>query len=105
MKMTIALLSLLISLPGISATFDVKTTFQRSCNICHGPKAMVPNSPKKKSEWDKRLALRKKEGGMAKMVENSYKGLNAMPPKGLCATCDKEQLKVLIEYMIENAPK
>ncbi len=37
--------------------------------------------------------------GMDAMVESVDKGMNAMPPKGMCFDCSADEFKALIEYM------
>ena len=37
--------------------------------------------------------------GMDTMVQSVEKGMNAMPPKGMCFDCSAEDYKALIEFM------
>ena len=44
------------------------------------------------------------EKGMDTLVQNTIKGLNGiMPPKGLCATCSDEQLRAIVEFMVQSS--
>ena len=68
--------------------------FDRSCKICHA--IGTANAPKTGdvAAWEPRLAK-----GMDALVESVNKGLNAMPPKGMCFDCSDEEYKAMIEYM------
>jgi cytochrome c5 len=77
---------------------EVEDRYNKSCAVCHAagtagaPKTGVP------ADWTDRLAK-----GMDALVESVDKGMNAMPPKGMCFDCSAEDFKALIEYM--SAPK
>ena len=50
-------------------------------------------------EWEIRL-----EKGMDTLVKNTIEGLNGvMPARGLCIACSDEDLKAIVEYMIEQS--
>jgi cytochrome c5 len=50
-------------------------------------------------EWEIRL-----EKGLDNLVQNTINGLNGvMPAKGLCVDCSDQQLKAIVEYMLENS--
>ncbi len=72
--------------------------YDRSCKICHA--AGVANAPKTgdAEAWAPRL-----EKGMDALVASVEKGMNAMPPKGMCTDCSAEEFKALIEYMAKPA--
>jgi cytochrome c5 len=40
--------------------------------------------------------------GVDGLLATAISGLNAMPPKGTCAACSDEELKVAIEYMLKE---
>jgi cytochrome c5 len=42
--------------------------------------------------------------GMPALVASVKKGLNAMPPTGMCSTCTDEEYTALIEFMAAPAP-
>jgi cytochrome c5 len=68
--------------------------YNRSCISCHAsgaakaPRSFVP------ADWAPRLSK-----GSDQLVLSVKKGLNAMPPKGMCYDCTDEDFKALIEYM------
>lgn len=72
--------------------------YNKSCAVCHA--AGVANAPKTgdSAAWEPRVAK-----GMDAMVASVVKGLNAMPPKGMCYDCSDEDYKALIEYMSKPA--
>lgn len=86
-----------LQLAALSDGFNAETTYMASCFACHStgaagaPKVGAGNA----AEWAPRL-----EKGMDAVVANSIKGVNAMPPKGLCFTCTDDDLRAVIEYMV-----
>lgn len=69
---------------------------QTACFGCHGTGA--GGAPKMGDGSWKALA----DKGVDVLLANAIKGLNAMPPKGLCMDCSDDELKAAIEYMIEQ---
>ena len=67
-----------------------------ACSACHN--TGILNAPKKgdKAAWDTRLAK-----GLDVTLSNAIKGINAMPPKGNCATCSDDEILNAIKYMAE----
>ncbi|MDH3979036.1 MAG: c-type cytochrome [Gammaproteobacteria bacterium] len=72
--------------------------YNGSCMACHA--AGVAGAPKlgDAAAWAPRIAA-----GMDSLVANAINGLNAMPPKGLCMTCSDDDLKAVVEYMVNNS--
>lgn len=70
-----------------------------ACGVCHT--AGVANAPivGKVDAWVPRIAA-----GMDVLVANAIKGKGAMPPKGGRADYSDEQIKAIVEYMV-NASK
>lgn len=71
--------------------------YNASCMACHS--TGVANAPKvgDKAAWDTRVSK-----GVDGLLATAISGLNAMPPKGTCAACSDEELKVAIEYMLKE---
>jgi len=94
MRRVILGLAMAVSLVGQAAADEVVDRYNKTCAVCHAagaagaPKTGVP------AEWEKRMAK-----GMDAMVESVDKGMNAMPPKGMCFDCSADDFKALIEYM------
>ena len=72
--------------------------YQSKCLACHG--TGVPGAPQlgDAAAWSPRIAK-----GMDVMLANATKGLNAMPPKGLCMECSDADLRAVIEYMVSKS--
>jgi cytochrome c5 len=72
--------------------------YNKSCLICHA--AGVANAPKTgdAAAWEPRLAK-----GMDVLVSSVEKGMGAMPPRGMCNDCSKEEFQALIEFMAKPA--
>ena len=80
-----------------AATVDGQKIYQASCQACHA--AGVAGAPKlgDKEAWAPRIA--KGNDALFSSVKN---GLNAMPPKGACMSCNEDELRAAIEYMVEQ---
>lgn len=68
--------------------------YNTACAACHG--AGILGAPKNgdKATWDDRLSK-----GMDQTLANAINGINAMPPKGNCATCSDDEILGAINYM------
>ncbi len=68
--------------------------YNKSCAVCHNTGAA--NAPKTgdAEAWAPRMAK-----GMDTLLLSVNKGLNAMPPKGMCFDCTDDEYKALISYM------
>lgn len=76
---------------------DVESNYNKSCATCHN--AGVAGAPKfgEPGAWDDRLAK-----GMDVLYANGINGLPpAMPAKGMCFSCSDDDIKALVDYMIE----
>ncbi len=79
---------------GARSAADVYTA---SCASCHA--SGVLGAPKfGTAEWTDRAAK-----GMETLLANAINGINAMPPRGACATCSDEDLEGAIQHMIDSA--
>jgi cytochrome c5 len=77
---------------------DPADIYQASCMACHG--SGVLGAPKfgDAAAWGERLAK-----GIDSMTANAINGINAMPPKGTCASCSDEDIKATIQYILDNS--
>lgn len=79
--------------------FDAAAKYQSTCYACHGTGAAHAPEVGDVIEWEIRL-----EKGMETLLSNTIAGLNGiMPPRGLCTDCSDDNLKSIIEYMLENS--
>ena len=80
--------------------FDAQQKYMASCFACHSTGAA--GAPKvgagMSAEWEPRL-----EKGLDAVVQNAINGINTMPAKGLCFDCTDEDLRAIVEYMIESS--
>ena len=79
--------------------FDAEKTYQATCFACHGTGAAHSPEVGDQIEWEIRM-----DKGMDTLVQNTISGLNGiMPPRGLCATCSDEQLRAIVEFMVQSS--
>ena len=66
------------------------------CTACHGSGLL--NSPKvgDTAAWQARAD---EKGGLDALLANAITGINAMPPKGTCASCSDDELMAAIKQM------
>lgn len=78
---------------------DPETIYQASCNACHA--GAIPTSPKfgDAAAWAPRIAK-----GMDALYHSAMNGTpGGMPPKGACANCSEEEIKAVVDFMVEKA--
>ena len=97
-----AILGLALAVGAVAASSQVEEDklhdrYKRTCGICHA--TGVANAPKTgvPAEWESRMVK-----GMDALVASVEKGMNAMPPKGMCFDCDAVEIEALIVYMAED---
>lgn len=75
---------------------DPADVYTASCSACHASGAA--GAPKKgdKAAWAPRIAQ-----GMDTLFEHAWNGFNAMPAKGLCATCSEDDIKATIKHIVD----
>ncbi len=99
-NMRIFKLSLLILLSSSSiAVAESRTAeqiYNTACATCHA--TGVANAPKANDS----AAWKARAKTIEQLVASSKKGLNAMPPMGLCADCTDDELKTTIKFMMSE---
>ena len=75
--------------------FDLQTTYQTFCFACHSTGLSGAPLPGDAEAWGPRM-----EKGREEIIAIMNRGLNSMPPKGLCMTCTDDQLWDLSQYMV-----
>tara|TARA_R100001377_G_C3193737_1_gene111669 strand:- start:2886 stop:3152 length:267 start_codon:yes stop_codon:yes gene_type:complete len=78
--------------------FDVERVYMQSCWACHNSGAAGAPKVGTAADWTPRV-----EKGMDTLLANAINGINAMPAKGLCFTCTDDDLKDLIQYMVDSS--
>lgn len=70
--------------------------YERSCLLCHGVRSGAPLvgfAP----AWKPRVAQ-----GAGTLLVHVREGFNAMPAMGLCADCSEQELRQLIDFLIQG---
>ena len=73
-----------------------EAVYNLGCAACHT--AGLAGAPMlgNISQWQGRV-----EKGLDTLTNNSYNGYNAMPAKGLCMDCTKEEMQNAVQYMLD----
>ncbi len=79
---------------GMAAADEVSDRYNKTCAVCHAAGAAGAPKTGVAAEWETRMAK-----GMDELVNSVDKGMNAMPPKGMCFDCTAGDFAALIEYM------
>ncbi|MXZ33068.1 MAG: cytochrome c5 family protein [Gammaproteobacteria bacterium] len=90
-----------VQLAQISDGFDPEARYMAACFACHSTGAAgTPRvGPGNAAEWAPRL----EEKGLDAIVESTVTGIGTMPPKGLCFDCTPEELRAIVEFMLESS--
>lgn len=71
--------------------------YQGKCFACHGTGAA--GAPKVgTADWAPRIAK-----GVDALYASALNGVRAMPPKGMCMDCSDDDIKAVVDYMVENS--
>jgi len=85
--------------PAVAETVNsVEDNYNKSCATCHN--AGVAGAPKlgDVTGWTMRIAK-----GMDALYASGINGLPpAMPAKGMCFSCSDDDLRALVDYMVES---
>ena len=73
-----------------------ESVYNLGCAACHA--AGLAGAPlfADLSQWGGRL-----EKGLEMLTNNAYSGYNAMPAKGLCMDCSREEIERSVQYMLD----
>ena len=80
----------------VSTARNGEAVYNLGCAACHT--AGLAGAPMfaNVSQWQGRV-----EKGLETLVNNSYNGYNAMPAKGLCMDCTREEIQNSVQYMLD----
>ncbi len=70
--------------------------FNTNCTACHSTGAAGAPIKGNAAQWKDRLAK-----GKETLYNNAFKGIGAMPAKGLCMDCSKEEINAAVNYLLE----
>lgn len=76
---------------------EIQEIYLRSCHSCHATGVAGAPRTGDTDAWVPRL-----EQGMDTLVTHVEKGYQAMPPRGLCFDCTREEYAALIRFMAED---
>lgn len=69
-----------------------KALYAKKCDSCHSSMAAIGD----KEEWADRIAK-----GMDTLYKNAIDGFGGMPPKGMATDLSDDQVKEIVDYMVE----
>ena len=72
--------------------------YNSSCNACHASGAAGAPKFGDAGAWAPRIAK-----GMDTLYSSAIGGFNGMPAKGLCMSCSDDEMKAVVDYMVENS--
>ncbi len=73
-----------------------KATYDKSCAMCHATDSMGAPAVGDKASWDELL-----KAGKDTIYKNAINGKGGMPPKGGAMALSDEQIKEVVDYMLE----
>lgn len=68
--------------------------YNKACVACHAAGVLGAPRLNNAADWAPRL-----DNGFDTVLSNAINGINAMPPRGTCASCSDDDIKAAIEYM------
>jgi cytochrome c5 len=80
---------------AFDGSLDAEMIYGSVCSVCHGTGAAgapIPGSP---------LMVERAAKGADALTQSAINGLNAMPPRGGRPDLSDEQVRVIVEYMIQ----
>jgi len=75
-----------------------QAVYDTKCVACHGTGAAGAPKLGDTAAWAPRIAK-----GLETLHENAWNGFNAMPAKGLCMDCTREEMDAAVNYLVENS--
>lgn len=77
---------------------DPEMIYQTFCVACHGTGANDSPVLGEIADWEDRI-----EKGVETLYENAINGFNnnAMPARGLCNDCSDEEIRSVVDYMLD----
>lgn len=76
------------------ADAQLSERYERSCMSCHAVQGSGAPLTGYAPQWKAPAGK-----GIERLVEHAYEGFNAMPARGLCNDCSKDDLRALIRFM------
>ena len=94
----ICMVTAFLTSSSVYAERSANQIYNTYCIACH--MSGVAGAPifGSKADWQPHI-----EKGMEALLANVTKGINAMPPKGLCFDCSDDEMQSTIQYIIDNS--
>lgn len=71
--------------------------YNAHCMACHTTGAAGAPKKGEAGDWEPRVAQ-----GMDVVYEHTITGIRGMPPRGLCMTCSDDDLKAVVDWILEQ---
>lgn len=81
-----------------SAPKTPEEIYNANCMACHATGAAGAPKTGDTAAWQARLAQ-----GIETVYDHAINGLNAMPPRGMCMSCSDDDIKAVVDYMVEKS--
>ncbi|ALO44774.1 c-type cytochrome [Pseudohongiella spirulinae] len=81
--------------------FDVEASYNQYCAMCHNTGMAGAPTREAADHWTTRMS----EDGFDTVLANAINGINAMPARGMCATCSDDEMSELVEYLSGHSPE
>lgn len=80
---------------GAKSPEDIYNT---NCMACHATGAAGAPKMGDAAAWSDRLGK-----GIDQVYANAINGINGMPAKGLCMSCSDDDIKAVVDYIVDNS--
>lgn len=77
---------------------SLEDIYNTNCMACHNTGAAGAPKLGDAAEWTARL-----EKGIDQVYTHAIYGFNGMPAKGLCMSCSEDEVKAVVDYIVENS--
>lgn len=86
------------AVPEAAVAATPEDLYNGKCSSCHGAGVLGAPVPGKADQWASRIAK-----GTDALYASAIGGINAMPPKGGCADCSDDDIKAIVDFMVEQS--
>jgi len=84
--------------PVSSGPKDASEIYSASCSACHTSGVLGAPKLGDAAVWSDRASK-----GVDALIANAISGVNAMPPRGTCASCSDDEIAATVNYILENS--
>ncbi|GIX29934.1 MAG: cytochrome c [Porticoccaceae bacterium] len=87
-----------VSAAGAGEPRDPQEIYDRSCTTCHTTGAAGAPRLGDAAAWAERIAQ-----GMDVLYRHAIEGIRGMPPRGLCMDCSDDEIRAVVDFMVERS--